>query len=90
MESPFAALLPFEVLDRIGDIGLQAGFCHSVIEQAPGGPHKGPALTIFLVAGRFTDQHQRGRRRPLAKDRLSRILVKGATLTIFSRPAEGR
>lgn len=93
MESPLAALLPVEVLHRIGDIdqsAAQAGLCQSVVKQSSGGTHKGPALTIFLVARRFTDQHQRGRRWPFAKDRLSGKLVKRATLTTFGRPLESR
>ena len=63
MDSPFAARLPFEVFDDVGDVGaaaVDARFLERMRQNAPGRPDERMASQIFFVAGLFADEHHIG------------------------------
>src|SRR5271165_1674235 len=71
----------FEVLHGIGHINAvpwYAGFGKSLIKLQSSGANEGLAGEVFLIAGLFTDQHDRCRNGPLAEDGLSRRFPKSA------------
>jgi hypothetical protein len=60
---PFAARLPFEVLDDVGDVdrgAIDAGLGERSIEQLAGRSDKRTPREILLIARLFADQHQPG------------------------------
>jgi hypothetical protein len=72
METAFAARLPFEVFDGVGDVerfAVDAGGAECAIEELAGGADEGFSGAIFLVAGLFADDEDAGAGRTLAEDR---------------------
>jgi hypothetical protein len=60
MYPQFAARLPLEVFDRIGDVHLIAVYAslfEALVEQFAGRTHERTALLILVIAGLFTDHH---------------------------------
>jgi len=83
MEAAFAARLPFEVLDGVGDVdfvAVDAGFGEAAVEQQAGGTDKGLAFAIFAVAGLFADEDEAGRCIAGAKDGLGGVFKERTTL----------
>ena len=64
VNSPFPAprvLLPAEVLDRIGDIGVlpaDPGLAQGLVDYPAGGSHEGRALAVLGITRLLADQHQ--------------------------------
>ena len=86
MDAAFSARLPFEMFDRIGDVGfvaIDAGLFERCIQQFPGGTHEGSPLAIFLVARLFSDENNSRFARPVAKDSLRGVFVEIAGFAIF-------
>ena len=95
MQTPLAARFPLEVLYRVGDIDVSpvyACFIQAFIKQLPSRADKRPTLFIFLVAGLFADQHQRGVQFSPArfsfqfsKHRLRSVTIEVAAVTVLHR-----
>src|SRR5262245_26778525 len=54
VDAPFPARLPVEVLHHVRDVyagPVEAGGLESLVEQASGGSHEGPAGEVLLVTG---------------------------------------
>ena len=82
VEPPLAALHPFEVLHRVGDIdeaAIDPGRGQGTVEQPPGGTDEGQAGAILGIARLLADQHQPRLGRPGAEHRLGRVPVERAT-----------
>src|SRR5918994_501921 len=65
-----------EVLDGVGDVHLAAidsGLLQSLIQQSSCGPNERMPLTVLLIAGLLTDQHDLGGTRSLTKHGLCRV-----------------
>ena len=82
MQSKFAALLMFEMFDRVGDIdrstiktGIRQG---GGISNPASRANEGLAGAVFFVAGLFADRHQRRPDGPFAKHDLRRIAIERA------------
>jgi len=59
VNAPFAALLEFEVFDRIGEIdviSVNASIRECPLQQLTGRPNKRPTLSIFLITRLFADK----------------------------------
>ena len=82
MQAPLAAHLVLEVLDRVGYESVlprDAGVFERGIENAAGRPDERLSRQILLVAGLFADQHEIGRCRTFAWNRLGGVAIKRAT-----------
>ena len=69
----FAAGLPLEMLDRVGDVhgaAVDPGRLQRVVEDASRGPDERCPLLVLLVAGLLTHQRHDGGNGALAEDRL--------------------
>lgn len=91
MQALLAARLEFEMLHRIGDIGLaaiDAGIGQSAVEEFSCRPNKGPALQVFLIARLLTDKDDRRLRGTLAEDGLGRVFVERAAAAILGLGAQ--
>lgn len=83
VDAPLAALLKFEMLDRIRDVRMRtvySCFVERFIEKPSCGPDERTTLEIFLVAWLFADEGERGAERPFAKN---------GTLSAFDHWANG-
>ena len=83
MDAPLAARLPFEVLDRVRDVGLVAVdpcFHERLVEELSRRPDKRLAREVFLVAGLFADEDHLSSGRALSEDRLRPSLPERAGL----------
>ena len=66
MEATFAALLEFEMLDRVCDIdaiAINSGFLQRAIEEFACRSHKRMTFDIFLIARLFAHQGKIGMKR---------------------------
>ena len=73
MDAALAALLEFEVLHRIGEIGLgtvDPGLPHGLVEELAGRSHEGPTLQVLLIARLLADEDDVGMDRAFAEHRL--------------------
>lgn len=87
MQPPLAAWLSFEVLYHVGNVGFVAydtDFRETMTEEFVRGVEGGLAELVFLIAGRFADQYQRGRHQPFAEHGLCRVGM-GRTCGAFHR-----
>ncbi len=70
MDSPFAARLPFEVLDGVRHVGrctVDPRLDECVVEHAAGRPDERPAGSVLLVARLLAHEHDRRLPRALAE-----------------------
>ena len=68
-------------LDDVGDVDLRAVEIDDpkhIVEQVPGGAHKGHALPVLLLAGAFADEHDLRLLIAHAEDQLVPRLPQGA------------
>jgi hypothetical protein len=85
VQAPLAALLEFEMFDRIGDEKLdsiKAGVGGRAVENAAGRPDEGMAAQIFLIARLFPDKHDAGVVRPLPGNNLGGVLIERTARTV--------
>src|SRR5213075_1851966 len=57
---------------------VEADLRERLVEDAPGGPHEGMALLVFLVAGLLAHQHDPRSRAAFAEDRLGGVFPERA------------
>jgi hypothetical protein len=72
-----ASRLPFEVLNRIGDINvvaINASGLKRFVEELSCGTNERPPLQVFLIARLFTHEHHLGTNAAFAKHGLSASL----------------
>jgi hypothetical protein len=89
VQAPLAALDPFEMLDGVGDVNLVARTTHfseGFVQETTCRSDERMALAIFHVAWLFTNEHDACVFRPLAENRLGRVLVQIAP---FARTCSG-
>ena len=78
VDAALAAGLPFEVLDRVGDVGvgtLDAALAQGAIQEVAGRADERVALLVLLVPGLLADQGQERVRAALAEHGRGRPLV---------------
>src|SRR6185369_3249893 len=86
VEPALAARLPFEMLDRIGDVrgrGIDPRFAQESPQQLAGGADEGTADEVFLVARLLAHQQNGGVSAAFARDALRRPLPQGAAATVI-------
>lgn len=91
MDPPRPSGLPFEVLDRVRDVGgaaVDPGFVEGAVEQLRGRPDERRAGPVLLVARLLADEHHLARHLPLAEHGLRRVGVQWAAATALHRVAE--
>ena len=91
--APFAARLPFEMFDNIGDVSLfaiDAGVLQRLIEQTTGWSDEGFARQIFFVARLFADKQHDRPPSAFAENGLCSAFPKIATFAISRRQAQRR
>jgi hypothetical protein len=89
VQAPLATLDPFKMLHGVGDVNLVArnmGFSEGFVQETTCRSDERMALTIFHVAWLFTNEHDTCVFRPLAENRLGRVLVQIAS---FARTCSG-
>ena len=87
MNTTFAARLPFEVLDDVGEVSLRAidaSFFERIVEQTSCRANKWFALEIFFVTGLFADEKNFSATRAFAKDSLRATLPEVAGFAVSS------
>src|SRR6266545_8056507 len=87
--SSLATLDPFKMFDGVGDVNLVARntrFSEGFVQQTTCRSDERTALAIFHIAWLFTDEHDARVFRPLAENRLGRVLVQIAP---FARTCRG-
>ena len=73
MNTTRAACLEFEMLDGIGHVSacsVNTGIGERFVKHLSGGTDEGVTRHIFLIAGLFADEHQRGVDGPLTEHHL--------------------
>src|SRR5437762_6366071 len=93
MQALLAARLEFEMLDRIGDIGLaaiDAGIGQGAVEDFSRRPDKGLALEIFLVTRLLADKDDRRLGGTFAKDGLGGVFIELAAPAVVGLGAQLR
>ena len=81
VNAPRAARHPFEMLDRVGDVGpgaVDPGLFHAAVEQFAGRTDERMPGQILGIARLLADKHDAGVFRPLAEDGLRRVAVQRA------------
>ena len=93
VQTDFSARHEFEMLDRIGDIDLvtvDPGFFQRPVEHLSGGPYERLAGEVLLVAGLFSNEHDRCMGRSFAEHGLRRVLPQGAGAAVCGFRAQSR
>ncbi|HEX5242920.1 MAG TPA: hypothetical protein VFW23_06605, partial [Tepidisphaeraceae bacterium] len=91
MNSPLAARLPFEMLDRIGHVSLFArdsSFLQRGVEHFPRWADERLARAIFLIARLLADEHHGGICWTFSEDGLGGVAIKRASLAFGGRFCE--
>src|SRR5258706_6419583 len=86
VDAPLAARLPFEVLDRVGEVDVapqDAGILERLVEHRTGWSHEWDTLAVFLVARLLPNEHDARLTRAGAKHHLGRGLVEVPTATFL-------
>src|SRR6266498_3948125 len=89
MQASLAPLDPFKMLHGVGDVNLvarNARFSEGFVQETTCRSDERVALAIFHIAWLFTDEHDARVFRPLAENRLGRVLVQIAP---FARTCSG-
>ena len=96
MDTPFAAPLPFEVLDGVRDVNVVAldpRLLECAIEKFAGRPDKWFSGQVFLISRLFAQEHKPHVFRSFAEDGLGRAFVnmaRRATLGRFRHRRQAR
>ena len=90
VDAAFAARLPFEMFDGVGDIGfvaIDAGLLERGVEEFSGGADEWLALAIFLVAWLLADENDARFAGAIAEDGLRGVFVEVAGFAMFGASA---